>query len=144
MSAAFEMQLHLNGEEETNALANRLSLWARPGLLVALHGDVGAGKSTLARAFIRALFKPGFDTDVPSPTFSLIQTYDETRVAVFHADLYRVKHVDEISELGLDELLQTHCGLIEWPERLPSSLTEDVLHIHLTGSGGSRQARLIG
>ncbi len=142
MTSGFEKQFHLEGEAETEALARRLSLWAKPGLLIALHGEVGAGKSTFARAFIRALFKPGFDTDVPSPTFSLIQTYDETRVLVFHADLYRVKSADEISELGLDELLQTHIGLIEWPERLASPLTEDVLHVTLSGRGESRDAEL--
>jgi N-acetylmuramate 1-kinase len=144
MSVAFEKEFHLVGEAETNALARRISLWARPGLLIALHGDVGAGKSTFARAFIQALFKPGFASNVPSPTFSLIQTYDETRVPVFHADLYRVNNSDEISELGLDDLLQTHCGLIEWPERLANPLTGDVLHVRLSGSGGSRKAQVIG
>ena len=142
MSLAFETAFHLVGETETESLARRISLWARSGLLIALHGDVGAGKSTFARAFIRALFKPGFDSDVPSPTFSLIQTYDETRLPVFHADLYRVNNADEIAELGLDDLLETHCGLIEWPERLSGSLTEDVLHVYLSGTGRSRTAKL--
>jgi N-acetylmuramate 1-kinase len=142
MTLVFEKAVHLVGEAQTQSLARRMSLWARPGLLIALHGDVGAGKSTFARAFIRALFKPGFDSDVPSPTFSLIQTYDETRVPVFHADLYRVKSGDEISELGVDELLQTHIGLIEWPERLSSPLTDDVLHVNLSGSGDSRTVTL--
>jgi N-acetylmuramate 1-kinase len=142
MTSAFEMPFHLVGEEQTQALARRISLWARPGFLIALHGDVGAGKSTFARAFIQALFKPGFDSDVPSPTFSLIQTYDETRIPVFHADLYRVNNADEISELGLEDLSQTHCGLIEWPERLSNPLTQDVLHVNLSGTGNSRNAVL--
>ena len=144
MTVVFEKEFHLVGEERTQALARRISLWCRPGLLIALQGDVGTGKSTFARAFIRALFKPGFDSDVPSPTFSLIQTYDETRVPVFHADLYRVGNSDEIAELGLDELSQSHCGLIEWPERLANPLTEDVLHFNLSGTGGSRKAILTG
>jgi N-acetylmuramate 1-kinase len=143
MSVIFEKEFHLVGEGQTQSLARRISLWARPGLLIALHGDVGSGKSTFARAFIQALFKPGFDSDVPSPTFSLIQTYDETRIPVFHADLYRVNNSDEISELGLDDLLQTHIGLIEWPERLANPLTDDVLHVNLSGTGGSRQAILL-
>jgi tRNA threonylcarbamoyl adenosine modification protein YjeE len=142
MTSAFEKQFHLVGEAQTEALARRISLWARPGLLIALHGDVGAGKSTFARAFIQALFKPGFDSDVPSPTFSLIQTYDETRIPVFHADLYRVNNADEVSELGLDDLLQTHIGLIEWPERLSGPLTEDVLLVNLSGTGNGRDVTL--
>lgn len=142
MNSPSEYAFRLDGEAATNALAQRISLWARPGLLIALHGDVGAGKSTFARAFIRALFKPGFDSDVPSPTFSLIQTYDETRISVFHADLYRVKSDDEISEFGLEDLLQTSCGLIEWPERLPAPLTEDMLHVRLSGTGNSRSVKV--
>lgn len=142
MTDVFEKQFHLAGESSTQALARRMALWARPGLVIALHGDVGAGKSSFARAFIRALFKPGFDSDVPSPSFSLVQTYDETRIPVFHADLYRVKSRDEVSELGLGEMLVDHCGLIEWPERMDGDLTENVLHVRLSGGGESRTVRL--
>ena len=139
---SFETALTLQGEAATEALANRLSLWARPGLLILLHGDLGTGKSTLARAFIRKLYANDIKPDIPSPTFSLLQTYDDVRVPVFHADLYRLKSADEVDELGLSGLLLSHCGLIEWPDRLSADLTDDVLRISLAGRGASRTAHL--
>jgi tRNA threonylcarbamoyl adenosine modification protein YjeE len=132
----------LHGDAETAALGERLSLWARPGMLILLQGDLGSGKSTLARAFIRRLMKPESQTDIPSPTFSLIQTYDDTRVPVFHADLYRLNSRGEVDELGLDGLLGTHAGLVEWPERLTRTISKDVLHILLSGRGDRRTATL--
>ncbi len=132
----------LKGEAETSALGAELSLWARPGMLVLLQGALGAGKSTLARAFIRALMKPGAESDIPSPTFSLIQNYDDTRMPVFHADLYRLQGGSDVEELGMDGLLKTHLGLIEWPDRLRRWLTHDLLVIKLSGRGGERSALL--
>jgi N-acetylmuramate 1-kinase len=143
VTVEFREELTLEGEAETAALGARLSLWVRPGMLVLLEGDVGAGKSTLARAFIRSLMKGDVVTDVPSPTFSLIQTYDETRVPVFHADLYRLNSGAEIDELGFDGLLTSHVGLIEWPDRLTQSLGQNVLRVSLSGRGLRRTARLV-
>ena len=128
---------------ETESLAQVLSLWARTGALIALSGDLGSGKSTFARAFIRTLMKQGFETDVPSPSFSLIQAYDETRLPVFHADLYRLKSMAEIADLGMEDLLQSHCGLVEWADRLERPLSENTLHVALAGSGESREITLI-
>lgn len=142
MNQVFEQTVQLDGEAATTALGERLSLWVRPGMLVLLAGDLGAGKSTLARAFIRALMKPGDVQDIPSPTFSLIQTYDDTRVPVFHADLYRLKEANEVEELGLDGLMSSHAGLIEWPERMGQEISASVLKIALTGRGPSRTAHL--
>lgn len=136
------MRLHLQGEAGTIALGERLSLWARPGMLISLQGDLGSGKSTLARAFIRRLMNSDTIEDIPSPTFSLIQVYDTTRVPVFHADLYRLSTQTEVDELGLQNLLSTHCGLVEWPERQTGVLTPDHLHIILSGRGESRSASL--
>jgi N-acetylmuramate 1-kinase len=134
-------EIVLQGEAATAGLGERLSLWAMPGMLLLLEGELGAGKSTLARAFIRALMnKP--DADVPSPTFSLIQSYDDSRIPVFHADLYRLRGGVDVAELGLDSLLASHAGLIEWPDRLPRLATEDVLKITLSGRGDSRKAVL--
>ncbi len=124
---------------ETEALAARLSLWARPGFLILLAGDLGSGKSTFARAFIRALAEGQDEFDIPSPTFTLVQNYDETRLPVFHADLYRLKSDGDVEELGLSDLLGTHVGLVEWPERLPAGLTPDVLHVSFTGTGENRE-----
>ncbi len=139
---ALQQVLTLDGEIETAALGERLSLWARPGMIIMLEGDLGAGKSTLARSFIRSLMKPNATADIPSPTFSLIQTYDDTRVPVFHADLYRLKDAHDVDELGLAHLAVSHCGLIEWPDRLVAKLSPDILHITLSGRADSRRAEL--
>jgi N-acetylmuramate 1-kinase len=143
VTVEFRQELTLQGEAETAALGARLSLWVRPGMLILLEGDLGAGKSTLARAFIRRLMKDDSVTDIPSPTFSLIQTYDETRVPVFHADLYRLTPGTDVEELGLDGLLVSHAGLIEWPDRLTRSLGQDLLVVSLYGRGASRSAKLV-
>jgi N-acetylmuramate 1-kinase len=133
------MMVTTQSPAETEALAARLSLWLRPGFLILLTGDLGSGKSTFARAFIRALAPDGSAFDIPSPTFTLVQSYDETRLPVFHADLYRLKSADEALELGLGELLQTGAGLVEWPAHLPPGLTPDVLHLSFTGRGETRE-----
>lgn len=114
------------------AFAAELSLFARPGMAVLLKGDLGTGKSTFARAFIRAL-APGSDFDIPSPTFTLVQSYDETRVPVAHADLYRLGSARELDELGFDELLKTHVLLVEWPEMMLGWPLADRLLVELSG-----------
>jgi tRNA threonylcarbamoyl adenosine modification protein YjeE len=142
MKESLDVSVVLDGETATAALAGTLALWARPGLVIALTGELGAGKSVLARAFIRALFKPGCESDVPSPSFSLVQTYEETRVPVFHADLFRLSSAGEIGELGLGEMLQHHCGIVEWADRLPAPLSKNTLAIRLSGSGEMRRAEI--
>ena len=121
------------------AYAAELSLFARPGMVLLLKGDLGTGKSTFARAFIRAL-APGLDFDVPSPTFTLVQSYDETRVPVAHADLYRIGAAQEIDELGFEELMGTHVLAVEWPEKILGQKIADRLLIELSGSGNHRDA----
>ncbi len=137
------MQTHLrfDSAEALENFAAELSLFARPGMVALLKGDLGTGKSTLARAFIRAL-APGQDFDVPSPTFTLIQTYEETRVPVAHADLYRIGAAQELDELGLEELARTHVLAVEWPEKVMGSKIGDTLLIELSGSGNHRDATL--
>ena len=143
MINSFETGLELPSQEATEDLARVLALWARPGYLIALTGDLGAGKTVLARAFVRALLTPGTEQDIPSPSFSLVQTYDEARVPVFHADLYRLKSAGEAGELGLSDLLTSHCGVIEWAGKLEEPLGPDLLAIHLSGSGDRREARIV-
>ena len=121
------------------AYAAELSLFARPGMVLLLKGDLGSAKSTFARAFIRAL-APGAEFDVPSPTFTLVQTYDETRVPVAHADLYRIGSVQELEELGFDDLLASHVLIVEWPEKVLDENHPDRLLIELSGSGTHRDA----
>jgi len=124
------------------ALARELSLWARPGLAIHLSGDLGAGKSAFARAFIRGLAPDDREFDIPSPSFSLVQSYDALRVPVVHADLYRISSPAEVAELGLEEFLAKSLMIIEWPEKLPENISPDHLKISFTGSGGTRDLKL--
>lgn len=123
-------ELTLASEADTQAVAARLAAVLRPGDMVALHGDLGAGKSTFARGLLQAL---GWAGEVPSPTFTLVQPYEDLPVPVWHVDLYRLDHPAEADALGLFE---TDAALvIEWPERLGSRLPADALHLMLSGSG---------
>lgn len=97
-------------------LARPLSQVLRPGTVVALWGDLGAGKTTFARVLLQAIV--GKSIDVPSPTFTLVQTYDCIQGEVWHCDLYRLKHAEEIFEIGLEDAFHQAICLIEWPERL--------------------------
>jgi tRNA threonylcarbamoyl adenosine modification protein YjeE len=125
--------------EELEAFAVELSLFARPGMAVLLSGDVGAGKSTFARAFIRALANDP-DLEVPSPTYTLVQIYDEIRVPVAHADLYRIRQDSDVAELGLEDLASSHVLLVEWPDKLMDRVYPGRLLIALSGAGTVREA----
>lgn len=131
----------LAGEKDTIRLGEDLALALKPGDCLALVGDLGAGKSTLARAFIRAMADEP-DLEVPSPTFTIIQTY-ATRIPVAHLDLYRLSDVSELDELGIDEMLEDGICLIEWPdiaeEILPPGQT---VTLTLTHSGEGRIASI--
>jgi tRNA threonylcarbamoyladenosine biosynthesis protein TsaE len=131
----------------TERLAARLADAATVGDVFSLMGDLGTGKTTFARAFIRrrALRDGIAIDDIPSPTFSLVQTYDLPGGPVWHFDLYRVDSADEIDELGMDEALATGIVLIEWPDRLGDLLPEDRVDISLAyAADGGRSARVVG
>lgn len=119
-------------EADLAALGARVAAMLRPGDVVALSGDLGAGKTTLARAVLHALGHVG---EVPSPTFTLAQTYPDLVVPVLHADLYRLQSPDEAEVLALDDWLAGGALLIEWPERLGGQLWPDHLWLHLQGAG---------
>ena len=129
----------LADEPETLALGARLAALIRPGDVIALSGDLGAGKTTLARGLLAALGLPG---EAPSPTFAIVQSYaaPETRLPVAHVDLYRLDDPEEAEELGLDDLRCDHALLVEWPERLGARLWPDALYLRLdaTENGGRR------
>ena len=125
-------ELVLSGEEQTEALAQRLAPIVRPGDVLALWGDLGSGKTVFARALVRA--RGSADEDVPSPTFTLVQVYepaDPQAAAVWHFDLYRIKDPDDAFELGLEEALAGGICLIEWPDRLGPLLPERRLDLVL-------------
>jgi tRNA threonylcarbamoyl adenosine modification protein YjeE len=136
------MIFNAGAQQETEDLAKALSLFAKPGFAVLLKGDLGSGKSTFARAFIKALAQGNAEFDVPSPSFALIQTYDNTRLPVAHVDLYRLRAEAEIDELGLAELTQTHILLIEWPTAAVEAIAVDKLSLEFSGSGEVREIKI--
>lgn len=133
--------ISLEGEKDTIRLGEDLALALKPGDCLALIGDLGAGKSTLARAFIRAMADEP-NLEVPSPTFTLIQTYD-ARIAVAHLDLYRLSDVSELDELGIDEMLEDGICLIEWPDIAAEVLpAQQTILLRLTHAGNGRLATI--
>ncbi|RRN61883.1 tRNA (adenosine(37)-N6)-threonylcarbamoyltransferase complex ATPase subunit type 1 TsaE [Caulobacter sp. 602-1] len=130
--------LHLPDEAATQALGRTLAASLRPGDAVCLTGPLGAGKSTLARALIRALTTP--DEEVPSPTFTLVQFYETPAFPLAHFDLYRLSDPDEAYEIGLDEALDGGVALIEWPQRLEGRLPATRLDIDIALDGDARRA----
>lgn len=119
----------LSSEGDADALGRALARQAQSGDCYLLRGQIGAGKSALARAFIRALL--GQETEVPSPTFTLVQTYDYAETEIWHADLYRLNDPNEAIELGLTDAFDTAICLIEWPELLADLTPKNALDILL-------------
>ena len=142
--AIAEHELVLEDEAATEALGAQLALFLRPGDVVALSGDLGAGKTTLARAVIRSLAPEAGAFEVPSPTFTLVQAYDFTRVPVAHFDLYRIINAEEIFELGFEDAVLSSAVLVEWPDRMGGSLPADRLDIELAYLNDGRRAVLTG
>ena len=118
----------------TAHLAQRLAAVARPGDLIALHGTLGMGKTEFARAFIRHL--AGLEEEVPSPTFTLVQSYDTPAGTIWHFDLYRLTRAEDVWELGLEDALADGITLIEWPDRLGSTLPARRLDLSLRAGDG--------
>ncbi|VAW11661.1 tRNA threonylcarbamoyladenosine biosynthesis protein TsaE [hydrothermal vent metagenome] len=135
---------HLADEAATARLGAEIAPWLRPGDFVALEGDLGAGKTVLARGLLRALTR-NETLEVPSPTFTLVQPYGEGHLPVGHFDLYRLNRPRDIDELGLDDALEEGAVLVEWPSRLGDTVPADRLEIHLALTpDGRREATLSG
>ena len=137
--------LELRDLAATHGLAARLAGALRGGDMVALRGDLGAGKSELVRAAIRAL--AGADIEVPSPTFTIMQDYPLDGLTIRHIDLYRIADPDELLELGLEEAPgEGEAWLVEWPERAAGRLSGAILEIALeeTANPEGRTARIAG
>ena len=122
----------LKNIDETRAFAREFAHRLHAPCVVALHGDLGMGKSEIARAIIQEL--RGADTVVPSPTFTIVQNYD----GISHFDLYRVMDKSELVEIGLEYAIQNDITLIEWPEIATGMLPENTIHLYITGSGDGR------
>ncbi|OLP54040.1 tRNA (adenosine(37)-N6)-threonylcarbamoyltransferase complex ATPase subunit type 1 TsaE [Rhizobium rhizosphaerae] len=136
------MDIQLPDAEATAMLGEDLARALVTGDCLALSGDLGAGKTTLSRALIRALAEAP-DLEVPSPTFTLVQTYD-SRIPVAHFDLYRLADGSELEELGFDEALSEGICLVEWPDRASAELPVSRITLTLTHEGQGRLARFSG
>ena len=123
------LKITLPDEESTIRLGVRLGALVRPGDVMALHGTLGTGKTTLARALVRALM--GEDEEVPSPTFTLVQTYESPAGQLWHFDLYRLERPDDCWELGLEDALADGIAIIEWPDRMGNLLPRHRLDLTL-------------
>lgn len=132
--------MDLANEDETCALAARLAAIAGIGDFIALAGDLGAGKTVFARAFIRAL--AGTAEEVPSPTFTIIQSYELGALSVHHVDLYRLETPEEALELGLIEARGNGVIIMEWPERLGRYLPSDRLEVAMEFGDLETQRRI--
>jgi len=154
MTPNLEDELSLLHTSQTECLACRISNAAAPGDVICLAGDLGSGKTTFARAFIRArAAQAGIEIgDVPSPTFTLVQLYELPGGHIWHFDLYRLNHSHEAMELGIDDASRNGICLVEWPDRLPEltfstrlDLTfefggpEDTRHVKIIGDGSWRE-----
>ncbi len=136
--------LTLIGDTATEQLAQDIAMVAAPGWVIRLEGDLGAGKTTFARAFIRTLAKD-VSLEVPSPTYTLVQRYDEADPAVLHADLYRLSDPSEMVELGLDDPDDPAIRLVEWPGQAGEGAFPGAITLTLDMQGeAARQATLSG
>ncbi len=138
----------LADEDATARLAAAIARRARPGDTIALHGDLGAGKTAFARGFIAACAaaEDAPAEEVPSPTFTLVQTYDFPGKPVYHFDLFRIESPDDALELGIEDAFAEGISLIEWPERLGGWLPTERLDVELAPGpdANARRARIVG
>lgn len=137
--------LNLEDVEATLDVGRELGGVLRAGDKIALSGTLGAGKTTLARGILAGL---GYDGEVPSPTFAIVQQYEppETRIPVAHIDLYRIEEPEEIPELGLEDTLIDGAMIVEWPDRMPDAFWQDALKIvlEITDEGNRRLTWIAG
>lgn len=133
--------INLPDEGATRTLAALFAGLARAGDVIALRGDLGAGKTAFARAFIRSSGAVG--EEVPSPTFTLVQIYETDAAPIWHFDLYRLRSPEEAWELGIEEAFAAGIALIEWPDRLGPLLPPHRVEITLEFGEGVQERRAL-
>ena len=140
--AEFQSLLKLSSPEETAAFARRVGLALGAGDVLLLEGEIGAGKTHFARSLIQSLLRA--PEDIPSPTFTLVQTYDGSGFEIWHADLYRLTSPDEVIELGLIDAFEDSVCLVEWPDRLEDLAPQTALRLSfaMSPAKGQRTLRL--
>ena len=119
----------LYNEEDSKNLAIQIANDIKPGNIITFSGDLGAGKTFLCRQIIKQLC--GYETNVTSPTFNLLQIYDWNDCSIYHYDLYRLKNPSEIYELGIEEAMSANISLIEWPQLIKAILPNDTIEINI-------------
>ena len=133
-------EFHLIDEAATLALGKKIADGLVPGMLIALHGPLGAGKTSLARGVLRGL---GFEGRVKSPTYALVELYELSRLDLYHFDLYRFAHPEELIESGLQEAFNgSNVCIVEWAERAGNLLPVADLVVNMEMADGERIARL--
>lgn len=143
MATGFASEIFLSSEDETTAFGRDIAPHLQAGDVLLLSGPIGAGKTHFARAVIQSrLAAVGRAEDVPSPTFTLVQIYDDGVTELWHADLYRLTDPQEVFELGLDDAFDTGIVLIEWPDRLGDAHPPGALHIAFSGNDDTRHLSL--
>jgi len=131
----FKKVFNIADEQGTINLAQQLANITHKRDVFALYGTLGAGKSVFSRAFIKSLVDVD---DVPSPTFTLLQTYPYNDTDIYHYDLYRLQNPEEIYELGLEEAIYNGICLIEWPEKAGNLLPRDIFKVEITPLNNQR------
>lgn len=140
MTNAFDALITVGSPEETSRLAQRLAGRLSPGDVLLLEGEIGAGKTHFARSLIQSrLAKTGIVEDVPSPTFTLVQIYDDTKCELWHFDLYRLTHPEEAQELAIEEAFDEAICIIEWPDRLDDLRPSDALTMSFETSDNTEE-----
>lgn len=134
-----ELELRLEGDADTRRLGAALAKLLKPGDVIALHGGLGAGKTTLTRGLVQSLSGP--EEDVPSPTYTLVQQYDAPAFTIWHFDLYRLESPEDLRELGWDETVEG-IAIVEWPDKAGGLLPDWRLDVMLEIGGDHRMARL--
>jgi len=138
-----QVTISLNSPEATALFAQTLAPSLGSGDVLLLEGEIGAGKSHFARALIAArLAKIGLVEDIPSPTFTLVQSYDLGDFEIWHSDLYRLTDPGEVVELGLLEAFETALCLVEWPDRLGPDAPAGAARLHFTPTAEPDQRQL--
>ena len=125
MKNSRHISLNTNTADDTASLAQQISQALGPGDCLLLEGPIGAGKTHFGRSLIQALLP--VTEDVPSPTFTLVQTYQGPDCEIWHSDLYRLSHPDDVAELGLTQAFDEAICLVEWPDRLGTLAPSDAL-----------------
>ena len=132
----YKKEIFTKLEDDTARVGQCLAKIAKSGDFFALYGTLGVGKSVLARSFVQTLCG---NIEVPSPTFTLLQSYEARDFDIYHFDLYRIKSPEEIFEIGMEEAVYSGVSLVEWPEKMGGYVPKDVFKIEISSEKEGRK-----